>query len=96
MIDKNTRTILKSVMNKHLDDSKYKVFVFGSRTQQKHRKFCDLDIGIMGSAVLPVSTLLQIKEDLTNSDIPYLCDVVDFGAVSADFRKKALSKIISI
>ncbi len=91
-----TLSILKSVINKHLDDSKYKVFIFGSRAQPKHRKFCDLDVGIMGPTELAASTLLQIKEDLSSSDIPYLCDVVDFRAVSLDFRKKALSNIISL
>lgn len=96
MLDKNTLTILKSVIKKHLADSQYKVFIFGSRTQIKHRKYCDLDIGIMGSSILPSSTLLQIKEDLSCSDIPYLTDVVDFSTVSKDFRKKALSTIISL
>lgn len=94
MLDQNTLSILKSVINKHLGDSKYKAFIFGSRTQPKHRKFCDLDVGIMGSTILSASTLLQIKEDLRSSDIPYLCDVVDFRAVAKDFREKALSNII--
>lgn len=96
MVDQNTLSILKSVMNKHLDDSKYRAFIFGSRTQAKHRKFCDLDVGIIGSTILPAATLLQIKEDLSNSDLPYLADVVDFSTVSKDFRKKALSNIISL
>lgn len=96
MVDSNTISILKSVINKNLDDSNYKVFIFGSRTQPKHRKFCDLDVGILGRTILPASILLQIKEDLSNSDIPYLTDVVDFRGVSADFRKKALSNIISL
>ncbi len=94
MIDQKTLSVIKSVIHKHLDDAKYKDIIFGSRTQPKHRKFCDLDVGIMGSTMLPVSTLLQIKEDLSNSDIPYLTDVVDFGTVSKDFREKALSNII--
>lgn len=96
MLDQNTLSVLKSIINKHLDDSKYRAFIFGSRTQPKHRKFCDLDVGIMGSTILSASTLLQIKEDLSNSDLPYLTDVVDFSAVSENFKKKALSNIISL
>lgn len=96
MLDQNTLSILKSVIHKHLDNFKYSAFIFGSRTQPKHRKFCDLDVGIMGKTSLPASTLIQIKEDLSSSDIPYLTDVVDFRAVSKDFRKKALSSIISL
>lgn len=94
MLDEHTLSILKSVIYKRLDATRYKAFIFGSRTKPIHRKFCDLDVGIMGSTILPVSTLLQVKEDLSNSDIPYLTDVVDFGAVSKEFRKKALSSII--
>lgn len=96
MLDQNSLSIVKSVINNHLSDSRYKAFIFGSRTQPKHRKFCDLDVGIMGSTALPASTLLQIKEDLSNSDIPYLTDVVDFSTVSKDFKEKALSSIISL
>lgn len=96
MLDQNTLSVLKSVIHKHLDNSQYWAFIFGSRTQSKHRKFCDLDVGIMGSTKLPVSTLLQIKEDLSSSDIPYLTDVVDFSTVSEDFKLKALSNIILI
>ncbi|MBI3577371.1 nucleotidyltransferase domain-containing protein [Candidatus Gottesmanbacteria bacterium] len=96
MLDQQTRSILTAVIHKYLDDSKYRAFLFGSRTQAKHRTFCDVDVGIMGATVLPASTLLQIKEDLSNSDIPYVCDVVDFGAVSADFREKALSHTLSL
>lgn len=96
MVDQQTLSVLKSVIRKHLDDANYRAFIFGSRTRENHRKFCDVDVGIMGSTVLPASTLLQIKEDLGNSDIPYLTDVVDFRAVSEDFRKKALSSILSL
>jgi uncharacterized protein len=96
MVDNNILIILKSVLNKYLDKDKYKIFIFGSRTRPKHRKFCDLDIGILGSPQLSALTLLQIKEDLSNSDIPYLADVVDFSTVSKDFKEKALSNIIII
>lgn len=96
MLDEHTLSILKSVIYKHLDAARYKAFIFGSRTQPKHRKFCDVDVGIMGSRKLPAETLLQIKEDLSGSDILYLTDVVDFGAVSEEFREKALSNIILI
>jgi uncharacterized protein len=96
MVDKNTLSVLKSIIKKHLDNTRYKVFIFGSRTQPKHRRFCDLDVGIMGSTELPALTLMKIKEDLNNSDIPYLTDVVDFRSVSENFKNKALSKIITI
>lgn len=96
MIDEHSRTILTGIINKHLDMSRYKAFIFGSRAGQNHRTYCDLDVGVLGPAKLPVSTLMQIKEELQNSDIPYLTDVVDFSSVSQDFREKALSRTISL
>lgn len=96
MIDQQSLAVLTGVIKKHLDTSRYKAFIFGSRTQEHHRKYCDLDIGVLGTATLPTATLLQIKEDLSNSDLPYLTDVVDFSTVSQDFRENALSQIIPL
>jgi len=96
MIDKRSLAILTDVMKKHVDMSRFRAFIFGSRTQKIHRKYCDIDVGIMGPTTLPVSTLILIKEELHNSDIPYLTDVVDFSTVSGDFREKALSHILSL
>lgn len=96
MIDQASLAILTAVVKKHVDMTRYKAFIFGSRTQDIHRKYCDVDIGVLGPVKLPVSTLLQIKEELHNSDIPYLTDVVDFSTVSNDFREKALTHIRSL
>lgn len=96
MDDKNTFPVLKSILNKYLPEPDYKYFVFGSRTGTKHRKFSDLDIGILGPSEIPGSILVQIKQDLNDSDIPYLTEVIDFSTVSEDFKKKALSSTISI
>lgn len=96
MVDKNTFPIVKSILNKYLPNTNYKYFIFGSRAIPKHRKFSDLDIGILGPSEIPGSILVQIKQDLSDSDIPYLTDVVDLSIVSESFRKKALSNTISI
>lgn len=96
MDDKNTFQALKSILNKYLPNLNYKYFIFGSRAMPKHRKFSDLDIGILGPSEIPGSIMVQIKQDLNDSDIPYLTEVVDFSTVSENFKKKALSNTISI
>jgi predicted nucleotidyltransferase len=96
MDDKNTYPVLKSILNKYLPGPGYKYFIFGSRAMSKHRKFSDLDIGILGPSEIPGSILIQIEQDLSDSDIPYLTDVVDLSIVSESFKKKALSNTISI
>lgn len=96
MDDKNTFPVIKLILNKYLPGPDYKYFVFGSRAGTKHRKFSDLDIGILGPSEIPGSILVQIKQDLNDSDIPYLTEVVDLSTVSESFKKKALSDTISI
>ncbi|MEK7543894.1 MAG: hypothetical protein AAB557_03435 [Patescibacteria group bacterium] len=96
MIDSQSLAILTGVIKKHLDTSQYRAFIFGSRTEHVHRKYCDVDIGILGPGKLPAVTLLQIQDTLRSSDIPYRTDVVDFGAVSQAFREKALSRTLSL
>lgn len=96
MDNRDTFPILKLILNKYLPGPDYKYFVFGSRALSKHRKFSDLDIGILGPSEIPGSILVQIKQDLNDSDIPYLTEVIDFSTVSEDFKKKALSSTISI
>ena len=96
MISSDTLLQLKFIINKHLSDHRYQAFIFGSRALDRHREFSDLDIGILGLSRVPVSILIQIKSDLSDSNIPYLTDVVDFSSVSESFKNKALSSIINI
>ena len=96
MVSSDTLFQLKSIFNKHLSDPQYRAFIFGSRALDRHREFSDLDIGILGPSQMPASTLIQIKSDLSDSNIPYLTDVVDFSSVSERFKNKALSNIINI
>lgn len=96
MIDSRSLAILTGVIKKHLDTTQYRAFIFGSRVENVHRKYCDIDVGIMGPGKLPASSLLQLQDALHNSDLPYRTDVVDFGAVSQDFREKALTRTIAL
>jgi len=96
MVNSDTLMQVKLTLSKYLVDSQYKVFIFGSRVSNTHRRFSDLDIGILGATKVPSSLLIKIQDDLRDSDIPYLTDVVDFSSVPEYFKNKALSNIISL
>ncbi|KKS32542.1 MAG: Nucleotidyltransferase [Candidatus Amesbacteria bacterium GW2011_GWA2_42_12] len=96
MVDAQTTSIIRTIIKRYLPNSDYKIFVFGSRVQPQHRKFSDLDIGILGPSKISGETLVRIKTELGDSDIPYLTDVVDFSTVHENFRKRALSNTISL
>lgn len=94
---KNTKNIQKeiySIIGRHLDLSKYRVFLFGSRATGKGDDRSDFDIGIEGDQSLPQSTLSKIKNDIDQLPTLYKVDVVDFACVSPQFQKVAKKHII--
>ena len=70
-------------------DPRYEIFLFGSRARGHCEHGSDVDIGISGPEPLPEGTshLLWL---LTESDVPWRCQVVDFTLVADEkFRKHA-------
>lgn len=64
------------------------VRVFGSRVTGQHlKKFSDLDLVVMGDVALPIREYARIKDAFTLSNLPFRVDVLDWSAVSPEFRK---------
>ncbi|KKQ89610.1 MAG: Toxin-antitoxin system, toxin component family protein [Berkelbacteria bacterium GW2011_GWA2_38_9] len=88
-----TESQIQNIIFKHLPAKDYQVFVFGSRATGRAKKWSDYDIGIQGKKPLALQILSKIDEDLEESDIPYLVDVVDFSQVRDKFKQFALKNI---
>ncbi|MBI5619501.1 nucleotidyltransferase domain-containing protein [Candidatus Gottesmanbacteria bacterium] len=84
---------IRTIIRARLPDPSYRVFVFGSRVTGTARKFSDVDVGILGNKTLPGHVVECIKEDLENSNIPYIVDVVDFTTAAPSFRNLAMKNI---
>ncbi len=85
--------LCRQIVMDNIDLGRYMVFLFGSRTRIHHRKFSDIDIGLLGDGAVPAEVIENIREAIDNSIIPYQVDIVDFRRVSPDFRKIALQDI---
>ena len=97
MLDPKTAVEIRSIIRKHLPDPAYKIFIFGSRAEgDKHRKFSDVDVGVLGPTPLEFMTKFNLEEDLENSNIPYIVDVIDFSKVNPKFKEIAMSATIPI
>jgi|SRR3989344_162149 len=81
---------IRAIVRKHVPDPSYKVFLFGSRPAGFARKFSDYDIGILGDQPVRATKLGDIKEELEESNIPYVVDVVDFFRVDDSFKELAM------
>lgn len=81
---------IREIMGKHLDLTKYRLFVFGSRVSGKGTDRSDIDIGIEGKDPVPYGAMLAIKEEFENLPILYKVEIVDFKNVAPKFREVAL------
>ncbi|EKD55605.1 MAG: Type I restriction-modification system, S subunit/Type I restriction modification DNA specificity [uncultured bacterium] len=65
----------------------FEVRAFGSRCKGKSKKYSDLDLAIVGNEKIDSNTILEIKEAFEESNLPYRVDVLDWNAISNNFRK---------
>jgi uncharacterized protein len=63
------------------------IYVFGSRVLGTEKKYSDLDVAINNGSIISFLILSQLAEIFANSQIPYKIDIVDYQAVTDDFRK---------
>ncbi len=86
--------ICKKTVLSLIDQSKFAVFLFGSRASGQASKYSDIDIGIMGKDEFSLKSIFKIKNILNEKDMPYKVDIVDFNRVDKSFKEIALRDII--
>lgn len=74
----------------------YRALAFGSRVKGTARRFSDLDIAVDGATAIPWMTLGQLKEALSESDLPMRVDVVDLTSSSKEFRDMVLAHALPL
>jgi type I restriction enzyme S subunit len=62
------------------------VWAFGSRVRGTFRATSDLDLAILGDEPLSFELLAALRDDFSESNIPYKVDVVDWAATTPEFR----------
>lgn len=62
------------------------VRAFGSRVRGKARKYSDLDLAVIGKERLDWRRLEAVRDAFAESDLPIQVDVLDWNAVSDEFR----------
>jgi type I restriction enzyme, S subunit len=77
--------IVRAILNRHLPDRE--VWAFGSRAQGVAKAFSDLDLVILGNDPLDHSTLAELADDFSESNLPFKVDIVDWATTGERFRK---------
>jgi predicted nucleotidyltransferase len=76
-------SIVCDILQKYL--SKYNVWAFGSRVRHTHKPFSNLDIVVVNDEPLSISTMAELNEAFSESDLPWKVDAVDWASISNNF-----------
>ncbi len=61
--------------------------IFGSRFSGTAKRYSDLDIALVGREKLDWRVMAAIKEEFQESELAFRVDILDWNALSAEFRK---------
>jgi uncharacterized protein len=85
-LKKSEKEIVKNILNSIIPT--IKVAAFGSRVSGKNLKqFSDLDLAIMAPQKLSMDIILKLQEEFSESDLPFMVDIVDYNTVGEVFKK---------
>ena len=86
MIDLDAKYLdeIKRILAEKVPDCE--VRVFGSRIEGNAKKFSDLDLVLIGNEKLDWRKIESLKDAFSSSDIPIIIDVIDFNAISEEFK----------
>lgn len=79
------RRIVLDVLDAHMP-AEAAVWVFGSRANGRARRYSDLDLAIDAGRRLTIDETAVLREAFDESDLPYRVDIVDWQAISPEFR----------
>jgi len=85
---------LKEVFLNFLKDEDVKIILFGSRARGDFVNTSDVDVGIITGKRFNKKKLILLREYIEELNIPYKVEIVDFSAVSEEFKKIALKEAI--
>ena len=84
-INPNYLAIIQSILSTHVPDCE--VRAFGSRAKWTARDYSDIDLVIVGGGPMDRITIGRLQEAFEESSLPTGVDVLDWYALSRDFRK---------
>ena len=81
---------VKRILAEHVPG--VEVRAYGSRVSGTARNHSDLDLALLAEEIIDRRTLEAIKDAFSESDLPFMVDVLDWHAVSDSFRQAILGR----
>jgi type I restriction enzyme S subunit len=83
-VSPNHLDIVRTILAKYVPQCEARVF--GSRCTGTAKLYSDLDIALVGHEKLDWRLLADIKEEFQESELPFRVDILDWNAITAEFR----------
>jgi len=80
------RRLVRDILAEHLPPEA-RVWVFGSRATGRAWRYSDLDLAIDAGRPLTLDETARLAEALSDSDLPYRVDIVDWHSLDDGFRR---------
>jgi predicted nucleotidyltransferase len=77
--------IVRDILQKHLPNRE--VWAFGSRAKGTAKMYSDLDLAVITDTPLSFDVSGALREDFSESDLPWRVDIVDWATTSEAFRR---------
>ena len=77
--------IVQDILRKHVPDRE--VWAFGSRAKRTAKRYSDLDLAVMTDTPMSFEVSGALREDFSESDLPWRVDIVDWATTSETFRR---------
>jgi|1048.fasta_scaffold35134_1 predicted nucleotidyltransferase len=72
------------------------IYLFGSFARGKSRGDSDLDVAIRSDSKIPFEKIMRLRHLLSESDLPYVVDIVDLNAIEESFRRAIEGDFVKI
>ena len=77
--------IVRDILRKHVPDCE--VWAFGSRAKWTAKTYSDLDLAVITDTPMSFEVSGALREDFSESDLPWRVDIVDWATTSEAFRR---------
>ncbi|MCX7120510.1 MAG: nucleotidyltransferase domain-containing protein [Gammaproteobacteria bacterium] len=84
-LEKKSLHLLNSILKKFIPHCS--VWLFGSRTTDNIKPHSDIDLAIITQTPLDINIMTELTIALSDSDLPYKVDLIDWSSIDADFKK---------
>ena len=90
-LNENEKVLLIRILKKHIQDGS--CIVYGSRAKGNHKKHSDIDLVIKNSTNQEAHILGPLKDELNESNFPYLVDIQFYETIKNQALKNHIDRI---